>query len=539
VRRIGADRPMTPATRPTVSRVSPGCPNCISAELPFDTLVMTSVDQRGDTTASLTTRGSGLQDAVLTVPGGKVACPAFSSLARLVRRNVCKFAGCAFACDPNRRSEPFHLHQLSRHEHTGAGRGCASRFVRRPAVMRTTTAPVESGELHQASRRAPTGRGRPRVRLGVLGVGVAVAAFCAACLPPPPPPPPPLPNAPVGASAGAVSFDAGSPSVAQVLDFPDPFVMWVQHPPLEGVAAPENPPPPPTYYAYATGSGLSTLQVATSTDLVHWTWRGDPFSGPDPGALSPEGSRWANLFAHSWGPAVLERPANPTGARFVMYYAAQSNVSGTAGDQCIGRAVSASPLGPFTDTETAPLLCTPDRGGSIDPNPVVATDGSVSLLWKSEGIAASGEPTRIWSSPLSADGLSITGASTELLETLGWSWEPPIVEAPSMMPAPGGGYLLFYSADRWQTANYKVGVAWCANLASPCTRIYATPVLASRDTMAGPGGGSVFQDSTGKWWMAFHAWTAPNTGYSTPDSARSMRLLPVTFPHGDHNPQVG
>jgi beta-xylosidase len=349
-----------------------------------------------------------------------------------------------------------------------------------------------------------------------------------------------LPNAPVGAAAGPIAFADGDTSALRVLDFPDPFILPVANPPVDGVTTPEHAPPPPTYYAYATGSGFATLQVASSTDLVHWTWRDDPFTGPDPSAVPPGDTAWATTFAHTWGPAVIERPANPDSARFVMYYASRSKAPSSANFQCIGRATSASPLGPFVDSSTTPMLCTPDRGGSIDPNPVVAADGSLVLLWKSEGTSA-GEPTRLWSTPLTPDGLTLAGQSTELLETLGWSWEPPIIEGPSVMPAPGGGYLLFYSASTWQTADYKSGVAWCQNLTTPCVRLYATPVLATRGTMAGPGGGSAFQGFDGVWRMVFHAWTSPDIGYvaGDPSHARSMRLLPITFPAGGHNPQIG
>jgi beta-xylosidase len=326
----------------------------------------------------------------------------------------------------------------------------------------------------------------------------------------------------------------------QVLDFPDPSVLYVQAPPPEGVDAPEEP-PPPTYFAYATGSGYSTLQVASSTDLVHWTWEADPFAGPETDLATAGGSGWADLFAHTWAPSVVEVRTNPPQSRFVMYYASRSKVPGSAGLQCIGRATSARPLGPFVDSSTTPFVCAVDRGGSIDPEPFVDRNGQRWLLWKSEGSAAAGEPTRLWSSPMSSDGLTITGAASELLETQ-TSWEMPIVEAPSMMPAPDSGYLLFYSASSWQTADYKTAVAWCATPASACSRIYSSPVLATRDSMAGAGGGSVFQSAQGAWWLAFDAWTSPYVGYQAPPDgryARSLRLLPITFPAGGHQPAVG
>lgn len=56
------------------------------------------------------------------------------------------------------------------------------------------------------------------------------------------------------------------------------------------------------------------------------------------------------------------------GGRFVMMYTASDTSSGK---QCIGRAESASPAGPFIDARPAPLVCQSTLGGSIDPNPVV------------------------------------------------------------------------------------------------------------------------------------------------------------------------
>lgn len=333
-----------------------------------------------------------------------------------------------------------------------------------------------------------------------------------------------MPNAPVGQATASLGVDLGDLGV-QPIDFPDPFVLRVEGP----AAAP--------FYAYSTQSGLFTaVQVIKSTDLTNWTWVGDAFGGGG-------GTRWAQLlFGSTWAPSVLERPANPPSQRFVLYYTAKSIVASSAGYQCIGRAVSAAPEGPFIDDNATPLICTTSRGGSVDPNPIVV-NGSVYLLWQSAGIAAINEPSRIWSVPLTADGLTIAGTAKQLLETLGWSWEPPVVEGPSMMPAPGGGFLLFYSAGGpWQTAGYKVAVAWCATPTKACTRLYLTPVLATRGTMAGPGGESVFQDQAGNWFMVFHAWTSPFVGYpNTPDPrfARSVRILPISFPNGDRYPKVG
>ncbi len=350
----------------------------------------------------------------------------------------------------------------------------------------------------------------------LVAIGV-VALFASACVPPPPPVDT-LPDAPVGAATNPIGVNVGARGV-ETIDFPDPAILKVGD----------------TYYAYSTGSGSSSIQVIKSPDLVHWTWVGDAFVGPEVSVMQ-NGSPWAELWATTWAPAVLERPANPPDKRFVLYYAAKSVVSPSAGMQCIGRAWSSTPEGPFYDEETQPFVCTPDRGGSIDPSPIV-DNGQVYLLFQSYGIAPT-EPTRIWSIPLTGDGLSLAWLPTQVIEVMDGTFEWPNIEAPAMMPAPGGGFLLYYSSGAWWMPEYKVVVAWCQTPTSPCTRIYRSPVLATRDTMTGPGGQDVFQDGSGNWYMVFHAWSSPNVGYDH-GGRRMLHILPITFPAGNHDPKVG
>ncbi|MFI5054179.1 MAG: glycoside hydrolase family 43 protein, partial [Acidimicrobiia bacterium] len=300
----------------------------------------------------------------------------------------------------------------------------------------------------------------------------------------------------------------GVPTDHRAIDFPDPFVLRVDS---------------TTYYAYSTGSIFAHLQVIKSTDnLATWTYVGDPFVGG--------GSGWSDLPAgKTWGPSVLA-----VGNQYVLYYASATRSDGT---QCVGRAVSASPAGPFVDSETSPMLCAPWLGGSIDPSPFQDSNGNRYLLWKSEGIPASQGyvPTQLWSSPLSGDGLSIVGAPTALLTTDDSlsSWEFPIIEGATMIKNPAAaGYVLLYSAFRWETAGYKVGAASCATPTGPCTRTYSTPVLQSRGApTAGPGGESVFVGPNGQLLVAFHAWKSGFVGYGVfdVDHARTLRILGLTF----------
>jgi beta-xylosidase len=341
----------------------------------------------------------------------------------------------------------------------------------------------------------------------------AVAVLATACLPP----------ASNGASTGPVLVNVGGAG-NRPIDFPDPFITKFGS----------------TYYGYSTSSNISAVQVIKSTDAVHWSWVGDAFVGPTPyvGATSTSNA-WADT-SPTWAPGVVERPSNPASTRYVLYYTATSLVGGSAGKPCIGRATSASPEGPFVDESTQPLVCTPERGGSIDPNPIVV-GGQVYLLWQSFGMAPS-EPTRLWSTPLSADGRAVAGASSELTEVLYGSLEWPNIEGPTMMPAPGGGFLLFYSAGAWWTDNYRTFVQFCTSPTGGCSRIYSTPVLATSGNMAGPGAPTVFQDPSGNWMMGFHAWTAPFINYVALGDiryARSLHILPITFPNGGHDPKIG
>ena len=137
-------------------------------------------------------------------------------------------------------------------------------------------------------------------------------------------------------------------------DFPDPFVLRVGD----------------TYYAYATNGNGANVQTASSKDLVHWR--------PGPDALPKVGS-W-DFAGNTWAPEVVARPDGT----YVLYYTASS------GTQCIGRAVSKTPQGPFHDTFGGALVCQKADGGSIDPDP----SGGY-LYWKNDGNSI-GRPTRIW-----------------------------------------------------------------------------------------------------------------------------------------------
>ena len=288
-----------------------------------------------------------------------------------------------------------------------------------------------------------------------------------------------LPPAPGGASTSGVLVDG----VAQ--DLPDPYTLRIDDPAQCGGG------PAPCYYTFSTESGflgLINVPVVRSSDLVHWTWAG-PGQRRTPGRhrrapgkdAMPVLAPWVQ-WAGNWAPSVLVRPNNPPASRYVMYYTARSQDSSQwGGKECVGVATSAVVDGPYVDTASAPLICAPAAGGTIDPSPFVAADGSVSLQYvDNDGIHAQ---------RITADGLALAGGEQLLLRADGgFVWEVTRIEGPSMMSTPGTGILLFYSVNNFTSPDYAVGVARCDTPLGPCRRVYSTPVLANARSHARTGG---------------------------------------------------
>lgn len=278
-----------------------------------------------------------------------------------------------------------------------------------------------------------------------------------------------------GAAPGPV---APPPNPVYPGDYPDPFVL------TDGRIS----------YAYATNAAGTNVQVLASADLATWVLRREALPSLPP---------WGRPGL-TWAPSVL-----PRFGHWVLYYTLTHRASGL---QCISAAVGRRPDGPFADASTAPLVCQATRGGSIDPSPFVDTDGRATLLWKSEGTLA-GEPTRIWARPLAPAGTSFgPTAAVELLRTTE-AWEGPIIEGPTMARAAGGRLFLAYSANRWQTGRYAMGLAECAGPLGPCTK-QRSPWVTSNARAAGPGGGELFRAADGTLRLAYHAWAPGRVGYA-------------------------
>ncbi|MGO8863880.1 MAG: glycoside hydrolase family 43 protein [Acidimicrobiales bacterium] len=280
-------------------------------------------------------------------------------------------------------------------------------------------------------------------------------------------------------SSACLTLDGGgSDGLVYPFDFPDPFVLRVGN----------------TYLAYATNSAEGNIQIIESTDLSHWSAVGNAL---------PTLPAWAEP-GRTWAPSVLQ-----IGSIFVLYYAAV--VAGpSGGEECISVATATQPQGPFIDHSVSPLVCQANLGGSIDPSAFVDADGLSYLEWKSNG--GRDQPATIWSERLNAAGTGFAGtAPTELL-TADQGWEAGVIEAPDLVLS-GGRYFLLYSGNNWDSANYAVGVAICSGPLGPCAQPSSQPILTSGSDWAGPGGQSVFTDSSGSLWIAFDAWVPGAVGY--------------------------
>lgn len=294
-------------------------------------------------------------------------------------------------------------------------------------------------------------------------------------------------------------------------DFPDPTV----------IRGPEG-----TFYAYATETLIDgvfyNIQVATSQDLVHWSWEGDAF---------PEGVSWAEDGRSYWAPHVVYASEQD---RYFMYYSAHHDEKN---GKCLSVATASDPLGPFTD-DTDPLLCG-DGFENIDP--MVFNDpesDETYLYWGSHG-----EPIRVQA--LSDDGMHFQDGTEPTPVVHPDPNEPygSLIEG-AWVVYRDGTYYLFYSGDNCcgEEAHYAVMVAWADEPTGPFTPLGEaegtgrSTTLTADETWKAPGHNSVVRDAEGTDWMIYHAINRdqPNrpTGTGARWDRRVMLMDRITFENG-------
>jgi beta-xylosidase len=332
----------------------------------------------------------------------------------------------------------------------------------------------------------------PSLRRGASALALLAAMFACSGEPG-------TPSAANPTDAGSVDAPEPTPPANPVYarDFADPFVLVAES----------------RYYAYATNTSSANVPILESHDLTVWTPSGDAM---------PALPAWAESGKSlTWAPAVIALNGG-----YVLFFTARDHRSGR---QCIGRADSTSPLGPFVDRSPVPFICQADLGGSIDASPVHDVWGRVYLVWKNDGNCCH-LPVTLWSQLLSEDGRTLVGARAALLHR-DQAWEGPLIEGPTMWED-GEGWHLLYSANMWDTDKYATGAATCDSPLGPCRKTGTAPMLVSDPVTAGPGGAETFTDLDGARWIAYHGWSRAAIGYQN-GGARSLRLdrIEVTGPN--------
>ena len=287
------------------------------------------------------------------------------------------------------------------------------------------------------------------------------------------------------------------------------------------------------FIAYSTNDGPN-VPIATSKDLVHWSFVGDPATGKQRDALPTLGS-WAKA-GFTWAPEVLQ-----LGGKYLLYYTASDRRKDM---QCIGVAVASDPLGPFIDSNADPNVCQTDLGGSNDADALRDSDGKRYIYFKNDGNRVH-QRTSLWGQALAPDGLSVTGQPVELLKD-NQGWEDRVVEAPTMVRSPVG-YELFFSGgffgwnpEEGGLSPYAMGYASCSGPLGPCTAAKENPILHSFNDrqagcLSGPGHQSIFSVGTHTL-ISFHAWEA-SSGCRKVDNRRYLYVAPLFWKDG--KPEIG
>ncbi|KAL6252655.1 hypothetical protein RBB50_000374 [Rhinocladiella similis] len=216
------------------------------------------------------------------------------------------------------------------------------------------------------------------------------------------------------------------------------------------------------WYAFSTQNEKINVQLASSTDFVHW----ELHEGYDALPTLPGWAR-KSPHAHVWAPDVNQRPDGI----WVMYYAAVG--SSHPSKHCLGAATSPNVTGPYTPLEST-LVCDLPAGGNIDPNlfrdPV---NGQNYLVYKTDGNAighggACGNtnipvaPTPLYLQLMDPNDLvTPVGQPVYLFSNIGaFQEDGPNVERPCMVFQDSTYYLL-YNAQCYAELTYRIDFVSC------------------------------------------------------------------------------
>jgi hypothetical protein len=246
------------------------------------------------------------------------------------------------------------------------------------------------------------------------------------------------------------------------------------------------------WYAYATND-FRHLPVASAPTIDGpWQVLGDAMPG-GPGSWATAGRTWA--------PDVQP---NPDGS-FTLTYTAQDAASGR---QCIGVALSSSPIGGFVPYGAGPLICPLSQGGAIDANTFLDADGTRYLTWKNDGNAIN-QPSTLWVSRVANNGTTLTGPITAMLTVPAGQ----IIEAPDLVRH-DDKMVLFYSGGSFASCSYYTSYATAPAINGPWSSAPSALMTQANTGLCGPGGADVVTAADGLGGgdkVVFHAEVAPGT----------------------------
>jgi arabinan endo-1,5-alpha-L-arabinosidase len=264
-------------------------------------------------------------------------------------------------------------------------------------------------------------------------------------------------------------------------DFPDPTIIKA----ADGC-----------YYAYGTQTkyrgAIINLQVAWSTDLIHWELLGEGL---------PEKPRWAATSQRIWAPHVSEHDG-----RYYLYYSAQPD---TGEGLCLAVATADSPAGPFADIGE-PLQC---GEGFLNIDPMAFDDPATGqrLLYWGSGFG----PLKV--RELAPDRVSFAPSTEEIELVQPIQENDPnnydrLIEG-SWVVLREGWYYLFYSGNNCcgDDAHYGVLVARSRAATGPFETLAQgtgqphNVVLEANSRWRAPGHNCIITDSAGQDWIAYHA----------------------------------
>lgn len=285
-------------------------------------------------------------------------------------------------------------------------------------------------------------------------------------------------------------------------DFPDPTVINAS----DGF-----------YYGYATQTQRDgkwiNIQLARSSDLVHWQYLGDAL---------PAKPSWAVTTQDFWAPHVVR-----DGARYLMYFSGKPDTSDERHGLCLGVATANSPLGPFVDIGH-PLEC---GSGFVNIDPMAFDDPATGehLLYWGSGF----EPIKV--QQLARDRISFAPASAA--QPLVWpnpvNGAFPVLVEGSWVIRHGGYYYLFYSGDNCcgPKANYAVMVARSRSATGPFETLEQATgqphsiILEKRGKWIAPGHNSIVTDRAGQDWIVYHAVNISHPRTKPSDEINTRRVM--------------